>query len=45
MDDKIFYRILLVITAIGVASFVVIAVWTWFLYKDCSIISYIANKG
>jgi len=45
MNDKLFYRLLALVTVIGIISVIALTVYTWFLYKDCSIISYIANKG
>ena len=45
VGDKTFNRLLYIITALGIISMIAIVAWSWFLYKDCSIISYIANKG
>lgn len=45
MSDKVFYRLLAVICALGALSVTALVVYTVLLYKDCSIISYIANRG
>ncbi|WP_161487282.1 hypothetical protein [Butyrivibrio hungatei] len=45
MDEKIFTKILVTITFLGIVSIVVLSVLSFLLYKDCSIISYIANRG
>ena len=45
MNDKLFYRLLTVITVLGIASVAALVIITWLLQKDCSVISYIANKG
>ncbi|MBO5163134.1 MAG: hypothetical protein J6B75_01630 [Ruminococcus sp.] len=43
MSDKIFKRLLLICTAAGCIATVLLIMITTILYKDCSIISYIAN--
>ena len=45
MNDKLFYRLLTIITVLGIASVAALVIITWLLQKDCSVISYIANKG
>ncbi|MBR1750646.1 MAG: hypothetical protein IJ740_07155 [Ruminococcus sp.] len=45
MREKTFHRIIAVITILGIASVIAMVVYTWLLYKDCSVISYIGNKG
>ncbi len=43
MNDKIFKRLLLMCTAAGCIATIVLFIITKIMYKDCSIISYIAN--
>ncbi|WP_155243695.1 hypothetical protein [Butyrivibrio fibrisolvens] len=45
MDNKTFLKIIILISILGIISIVVLGVWSYLLYKDCSIISYIANRG
>ncbi|MCQ2458960.1 MAG: hypothetical protein MJ081_01165 [Ruminococcus sp.] len=45
MNDKLFYRILTAVTALGIISVFVLLFCTYQLYSDCSVISYIANRG
>lgn len=45
MSKKTFNILLTAITVLGVLSVIALTVYTYYLYKDCSIISYIANKG
>ena len=45
MSEKTFMRVMTVVAVLGMISIVAMVVWSWVLYKDCSIISYIANKG
>ena len=45
MSKKTFNYIIAAVTALGIISVIALAVYTYLLYKDCSIISYIANKG
>lgn len=45
MREKTFYRFLAVVTVLGILSILALFVYTWMLYRDCSILTYIANKG
>lgn len=45
MSDKAFKRIVTAIMVLGVISVIAITLYTVYLYTDCSIISYIANRG
>ncbi len=45
MNDKLFYRLMTIITVLGIASIIALVIYTYLLYKDCSVISYIGNKG
>lgn len=45
MKDKTFYGIITTVCIVGVISVIALVVYTYMLYKDCSIISYIANRG
>lgn len=45
MGDKTFYRILTAVVAIGVLTTAALVVYTFYLHSNCSIISYIGNKG
>lgn len=45
MNDKLFYRLMTIITVLGIVSVAALVIITWLLQKDCSVISYIANKG
>ena len=45
MKNKVFYGILTAVCVVGVISVIALVVYTYALYKDCSIISYIANRG
>lgn len=45
MSEKLYNRLLLTMCIIGVLSVIALTVYTYILYKDCSIISYIANRG
>lgn len=44
MNEKVFHRLLIAVAAAGILSVIVLIVYTYFLYKDCSIITYIANR-
>lgn len=43
MKDKYFNIILYTLLTIGIISVLFLIVYTFILYKDCSIISYIGN--
>lgn len=43
MKNKTFYKVLAAVTAVGCISTIALVIWTAVLYKDCSIISFIAN--
>lgn len=45
MKEKTFYRLLLAVTILGCVSVVLLVVYTWYLQSNCSILSYIANRG
>ena len=45
MKDKVFYSILTAVCIIGIIIVIALVAYTYALYKDCSIISYIANRG
>ncbi|MBD5130491.1 MAG: hypothetical protein HDT43_11330 [Ruminococcaceae bacterium] len=45
MKDKVFYSILTAVCIVGIISVIALVAYTYALYKDCSIISYIANRG
>lgn len=45
MSEKKYYMILLLITVLGLASLTALLIFSYVLYKDCSIISYVANRG
>ncbi len=45
MSDKAFKRIVTMIMVLGVISVIAITLYTFYLYTNCSIISYIANRG
>lgn len=45
MSNKRFYRLLLAVTILGCVSVVLLVAYTWYLQSNCSIISYIANRG
>ena len=45
MKNKVFYGILTAVCVVGVISVIALVAYTYALYKDCSIISYIANRG
>lgn len=45
MKDRTFYRILTLVTVAGILSVIALVLATWLLYRDCSILSYIVNKG
>ncbi len=45
MKDKVFYGILTAVCVAGVISVIALVAYTYSLYSDCSIISYIANRG
>ena len=44
MRDKTFYRLLVAVLIAGILSVAVLVLVTVFLAKDCSILSYIANR-
>ena len=43
MSEKVYIRILIIIAALGVLSAAALLAYTYYLYGDASIISYIAN--
>ena len=43
MEDKKFLKLIAIISAAGVISFLALAVYTLIISQDCSIISFIAN--
>ncbi|MDE5763947.1 MAG: hypothetical protein K2N49_03330 [Ruminococcus sp.] len=43
MNDKLFRRLLVLVTALGCISTVILVVCTVMMYRECSIISFIAN--
>lgn len=43
MSDKLFRRLLVLFTVIGCLFTIALVVYTIVLYRDCSIISFIAN--
>lgn len=45
MKDKLFYGLFIAVCVLGIISVAALAVYTYMLYRDCSIISYIANRG
>lgn len=45
MNDKLFDKIITAVTVLGILSVIVLTVWTIYLYKNCSIIAFIANGG
>lgn len=45
MKDKVFYGILTAVCIVGIISVIALVAYTYALYEDCSIISYIANRG
>lgn len=45
MDDKTYIRIIVTVTFVGVLSVLVLLGYTFELYRHCSILSYIANRG
>ncbi len=45
MKNKIFYGLLAAVCVLGIISVIALVAYTYGLYKDCSIISYIANRG
>lgn len=45
MKDKLFCGILITVCALGLISVIALTAYTYVLCKDCSIISYIANRG
>ncbi len=45
MSDKTFYRLLTAIAVIGAVSLLALLLRTAVLFRDCSILSYIANRG
>ena len=45
MKDKVFYGILTAVCIVGIISVIALVAYPYALYKDCSIISYIANRG
>lgn len=44
MKDELFTKIVAVVVAIGLISSVALAAYTVHLYKQCSILNYIANE-
>lgn len=45
MSDKKFQRWIAVISVLGCLSLLALLAYSWYLHQDCSVISYIANKG
>ena len=45
MKEKTFYRLLTAVIALGLVSIIAVVVYSYILYSDCSILSYIANRG
>ncbi|MBP1588229.1 MAG: hypothetical protein ILO53_07525 [Clostridia bacterium] len=45
MKQKTFNIILIAIMAAGLAGIIALLIYTYVLFKDCSIIAYIINKG
>ena len=45
MKDKFFHGIIIAICVIGILSIIALAAYTYYLYDNASIISYIANGG
>ena len=45
MKDELFDKIIIIITILGVLSVIALTVWTVYLYRNCSIIAFIANGG
>lgn len=45
MKNKVFYGLLTAVCVLGIISVIALVAYTYRLYKDCSIISYIANRG
>lgn len=45
MKDKLFYGIMIAVCVVGVLSILALAAYTYYLYNNASIISYIANGG
>lgn len=43
MSEKLFRRLLIAVTILGVAVTLALLLYTAYLYKNCSIISFIAN--
>lgn len=44
MKDKLFMKIVAIVVAVGIISTTALAVYTVHLYKQCSILNYIANE-
>lgn len=45
MSEKIFNRLLVAVTILGCISVMLLVGYTWYLHSNCSIISYISNRG
>ncbi len=45
MKDKIFYRIVAVLIALGMAATIALIVYTYHLHSEVSVITFIANGG
>ncbi|MBO6307921.1 MAG: hypothetical protein J6N70_03580 [Oribacterium sp.] len=45
MKDKTYEKLVIIITILGTISVAALLAYTVILYPDCSVISYIANKG
>lgn len=43
MSDKKFNIVLYSLLVLGIISVIILIIYTYYLYKDCSIISYIGN--
>lgn len=45
MKDKLFYGLFIAVCVLGIISVIALTAYTCALHEDCSIISYIANRG
>jgi len=45
MKNKTFYTVLFSVVFVGALSVIVMCIYTYILWQDCSILSYIANRG
>ncbi len=44
MSDKLFYRVILLICAVGIAVTIGLVIYTCHLHDTCSILTFIANE-